>query len=332
MEKIPDFESTVKIPKLKPINLGGYEFLINPALGYYPFYSIELRKRVKATKANNNVITGEGGIGKTYIGSDICRVLSKHFDVDDIVFRYPEFLRGVLTSRRGLPIEFDEPSYAVSKKDWYKEVNKAIVKTIESFRFKGKPLFIPIINKELLEKDIRSYLIQFHVVVTERGKAIVYRLYASQFKAKTYNYEFCRLQYGLFDNELCDIPSCLVCKKLDPSDKSKRCMIFRARYERKKIGTQEERYKIALEEAEEKETRHLNLDEIEAKAMKYWDKFYVEDKSKIDTELLAVILWRKEKIRIGHNKLQRLKKQIEYDHPDFFDVPKSPNVEDAEKA
>jgi len=312
-----------KIERLKPMKLGNHEFLVNPTLGYYPYFSIDLRKRVKQTKIINVVCTGEGGVSKSYTVSDLCRVLSpRHFDVDDIVFKYPEFLRCVITAKRGTPIEFDEPSYAMSKKDWYKDVTKALVKTIESFRFKGKPLFIPIINKALLEKDIRTYLLQYHIVMHDRGKGNVYRLYPSQFKeGKVYSYEMVKLRYGLFDNNLCNKKSCLLCKKLNPSDKSKRCIIFRARYERKKLGTQEERYKVALEESELKEYSKLDMDEIEAKAINYFDKYYNPNKNIIDIDLLAIVLKRECKIRLGHNKLYRLSKQIKYDHPSLFITP-----------
>lgn len=327
-----ELESSVELPKLKSMKLGSHEFLVNSKLGYYPYFSVELRKRVRNMKANNIVGTGEGGIGKSYMLSDICRTLSPYFGIEDVVYRYPEFLRCVQTARKGTPIEFDEPSYAMSKKDWYMEVTKALVKTIESFRFKGKPLFIPIINKQLLEKDIRSYLMQYHVHIYDRGKARVYRLYAAQDRDKVYRYELCQLRYKMFDINLCSKKSCLSgingCPKLFPSDTSKRCMVFRAQYERKKISTQEERYEKAIEDAEIKETSKLDLDEIEAKIMVYFDKFYIVDKDKIDTDLLAIILKRMLNIRIGHNKLYRLKRMIEYDHPDYFQTPPIPIEKD----
>lgn len=282
-------------------------------------------------KANNMIISGEAGDGKSYMQSDIFRVLSKRFGVDDIVFTYPEFLRCVITTNRGTPIEFDEPSYAMSKKDWYTQVTKALVKTIESFRFKGKPLGIPIINKALLEKDIRSYLLQFHIHVRDRGEASAYRISASQFKDKIYNYEICKMRYGFFDNNLCDKPSCLKCRKLNPGDKSKRCIIFRARYERKKLETQEERYAISLEEAEQKEYSKLTLDEIQVRSLNHFDKFYKVDKNDIDIDLLAIILKRECNIRIGHNKLYRLKKQIHYDHPELFDERTGIDKDNVEK-
>jgi len=317
-----------KIEKLHSQRIGNHEFMVNPTLGYYPYFTMELLRRIKQMKIINVTCTGEGGVSKSYIVSDVCRTLSpKYFGVDDIVFKYPEFLRCVITSRRGTPIEFDEPSYAMSKKDWYKEVTKALVKTIESFRFKGKPLFIPIINKALLEKDIRTYLLQYHMVMHDRGKGTIYRLYPSQFKDKVYSYFKTKIQYGLFDNNLCSKPSCLkgrgtnYCHKLNPKDKSKRCPIFRAQYERKKLSTQEDRYKIALEDAELKEFSKLTLDEIQTKAINFFDKYYNPDKNIIDIDLLAIVLKRECKIRMGHNKYYRLAKQIRYDHPSLFVIP-----------
>lgn len=315
-----------KLQKLHPMKMGSHEYLINPALGYFPYFSAELRQRVKQKKINNMCFTGEGGIGKSYTCMDIFRTLSKNFDVDDIVFRYPEFLRAVITTKRGTPIEFDEPSYSMSKKDWFKEVTKALVKTIESFRFKGKPLGIPIINKSLLEKDIRSYLLQYQIFCKDRGEAIVYRLYPSQWKQTVYTYQVCTLKYGLFDNNLCNRASCLDCKKLDPTDKEKRCMIFRARYERKKAKTQGERYEEALEEAEQKEASKLTLDEIEAKIINHFDIYYNADKNDIDVDLLAMATKRKLGIRLGHNKIYRLKKQIIFDHPELFEEATPENV------
>lgn len=311
--------------KLTPIKMGSHEYLINPALGYYPYFSVELRRRVRQKRINNMAFTGEGGVGKSYFCSDVFRTLSKNFDVDDIVFTYTEFLRAVITTKRGTPIMFDEPSYAMSKKDWFKEITKALVKTIESFRFKGKPLGIPIINKSLLEKDIRSYLLQFHVVCKDRGEAIVYRIFPSQFKQQVYNYAICKLKYGLFDHNLCDRDSCLDCKKLDPEDSSKRCMIFRARYERRKAKTQDTRYAEALEEAEEKEASKMSLDEIEAKVLDYFDIFYNVDKNDIDIDLLAMAVKRNLGVRLGHNKTYRLKKQIMFDHPKLFIEPPAEN-------
>jgi len=106
-------------------------------------------------------------------------------------------------------------------------------------------------------------------------------------------------------------------------------MIFRARYERKKAKTQGERYKEALEEAEQKEASKLTLDEIEAKIINYFDIFYNVDKNDIDVDLLAMATKRKLGIRLGHNKVYRLKKQILFDHPELFEEAPLENVNTA---
>ncbi len=103
-------------------------------------------------------------------------------------------------------------------------------------------------------------------------------------------------------------------------------MIFRARYERKKAKTQGERYKEALEEAEQKEASKLSLDEIEAKIIDYFDIFYNVDKNDIDIDLLAMAAKRKLGIRLGHNKTYRLKKQIMFDYPQLFAEAPPENV------
>jgi len=329
LEKL-DKKNLVKLGKYQ---IGHHEFLINSDLGYYPYFSIELRERIRKKKVINCIVTGEGGLGKSYQAMDFCRVLApKTFTVDDIVFLYPDFLRCVLTSPRGTPIEYDEPSYAMSKLDWFKEITKALVKTIESFRFKGKPLFIPIINKALLEKSIRSYLVQYHVTMHDRGKATVYRTFSSQFQDKQYNYGMTDIEYKLFDNNLCDRGSCLGCRLLNARDLGKRCNIFRAQYERKKANIQDKRYKDDMQDAMNKEKGELSYDEIEELAMPFFDKFFLPDKNKIDVDMLAVVLWREEGIKVGHNKIYRLAKQIMYDHPDHFSPRPKINKDTADDA
>ena len=102
-------------------------------------------------------------------------------------------------------------------------------------------------------------------------------------------------------------------------------MIFRARYERKKAKTQDERYSEVLEEAEEKEASKMSLDEIEAKVLEYFDVYYNVDKNDIDIDLLAMAVKRNLGVKLGHNKTYRLKKQIMFDHPNLFIEPPAEN-------
>jgi hypothetical protein len=282
-----------------PSNYWGHGYYVDEALGVYPRFSISVRSRIKQKRATNVTVTGEGGIGKTYTAIDICRLLSRRFTIDQVVFGYYDFLKAVLRTRMGVPIVFDEPSYAMSKRDWYKQINQALVKTIESFRFKVHPLFIPIINKSLLDKTVRSYLLQFHIHVSDRGKAQVYRLSPSQFEDKTYQYSFCKLDFPMFDRHLCNKESCLGCEYLFNQEQT--CQIFRAKYERKKDETQEERYEQDLVEAKRKEgTRYTNAQIAEIAFPQL--KEFTKPNGKISAPQLKALLELDHSIIVGNNR------------------------------
>ena len=69
---------------------------------------------------------------------------------------------------------------------------------------------------------------------------------------------------------------------------------------------------------------------MRARAILEFDKFYNKDKNIIDIDLLAIVLRREHKIKLGHNKLYRLSKQIKYDHPNLFIIPDEINIKTPE--
>lgn len=163
-------------PSLKAINYNGFQALQSAALAVGPYFLNALAHRIHSKMATNVVFTGEPGIGKSYMAITAARLLEgktadgkDRFTVDQVVFTYSEFMELVLRLKSGKIIVFDEPSYAIGKREWYKELNQALTKTIESFRFKVHPLFIPVVNKSLLDKTVREYLIQYQVNVYARG-------------------------------------------------------------------------------------------------------------------------------------------------------------------
>ena len=236
---------------LKLVNYHGFTMLQSEAAAVGPYFSNTVRMRVNKKKATNIVFTGEAGVGKSYMAMQAARIIEgrykttngtwkDRFTIDQVVFNFSDFMELVMTLKSGKIIIFDEPSYAIGKREWYKKLNQALTKTIESFRFKVHPLFLPVINKGLLDKTIRDHLVQFQVNVTDRGKATVYRLRPSQFKEKTYHESFCELHYGMMDMDQCQKnhgakprKSCLSCKQIET------CQVFRAQYERKKRDIQD---------------------------------------------------------------------------------------------
>ncbi len=329
MEQIPELEvremPKVGVRDLPRIQLGKYEYYNDVDLGIYPRFSTTLRRRVNAKRATNVTICGEGGIGKTYLATDVCRSLNPKFSIEQVVFRYREFLVAIIYTGMGVPIVFDEPSYAMGKREWFKELNQALVKTIESFRYKVHPLFIPVINNSLIDKTIRSYLLQFTVLVHDRGKSSVYRLSPSSFQDKTYQYFYCSLRYPLFDRHLCNKDSCLDCEYLHDEDKPERqCQVFRAVYERKKGETQEQRYEQQLAEAEAKEYSEMTIQQIVNDLMPLIGKT-LNQYGRIQIPKLKLILQKELGIRVGHNKSYDIRALIEYDFPEYAPVQKKPD-------
>jgi hypothetical protein len=173
------------------------------------------------------------------------------FFVVSVPFLFSLFFFHIKVGSSALCIVFDEPSYALGKRDWYKELQKMLVHTLESQRFLVHPLFIPIVNLALLDKTIRAYLISHVVHVIGRGHALVYRVMPSQRKEKVYWYQKGELYYRMFDSELCNKDTCLGCGKLD------KCTIFRAQYERQKASIQMERYEQGRDQAIQQESLDL---------------------------------------------------------------------------
>jgi len=302
--------------QLKLVNFHGWEFLQSGRLGVGPYFSSALQHRINKKLATNIVVCGEPGIGKSYETMDLCRVLEgltpsgkDRFSLDQVVFTYAQFMDLVLKLPSGKPIIFDEPSYAMGKREWYKELNKALTQTIESFRFKVHPLFIPIINKVLLDKIIRDHLIQYQVHVTDRGKATVYRLKPSQFIEKIYHEHFCELHYKLFDNDQCDRESCLGCNKVYE------CQLFRARYERKKAEIQDSRYESAKEQAERTESKMRGIAELETLAIELKDQWLIDEH--INVQRLRVALRDVHGIQISLNRAYQLKASLEAHNLEF---------------
>jgi len=292
----------------KLMKLGASYFRSDVDSGVYPILTLECKRRVKNKEACVIVVVGEAGCSKSYTAIQIARNIDKRFGIDQIVFTYSEYCKELMRtyagkSIYGLPIVFDEPSYAMGKREWYREINQALVKTIESQRFLVRPLIIPIINANLLDKTLRSYLIQFEVHMLTRGKAMVYRLKASQAEDKTYRYHLCNLEYPLLESEQCDIDTCLDCDKLT------NCMLLRASYEKKKSAIQLMRYAQDAEKAKQKESKEFTDDQLIDMIQPYEANYLEGDV--VNQRMLRVTFREKLHINISNNKAYLLKAIIE---------------------
>lgn len=318
------------MPKLQIMNYNGYQTLVSSELAVGPIFQNQIRWRTNNKLATNICVTGEPGIGKSYQAIDIARVFEglyksssgawkQRFKLEQIVFTHSAYLDLLTLKKDGTPrlrmekaIVFDEPSYAIGKRDWYKDLQKVLVHTLESQRFLIHPLFFPIINMSLLDKTIRSYLIQFQIHVLGRGHAYVYRLSPSQATEKVYREFTCELFYHQFDSHLCSMDSCLGCKKIEE------CQIFRAQYERKKRDTQMERYEQAKDQAQAKESMELTESQIEHIFMPALPELLNEKSGRLDANKLRIFL-RKRGINITPWRARQIKGNVEAEYPEKFE-------------
>lgn len=313
--------------KLSIMNFNGWETLVCEELGVSPFFSSQIRFRVHHKLATNIAVTGEPGIGKSYDATDMARVnegLKRNgedkFTVDQVVFRHSAYMDLLAMNHRtgkprlkmGKGIVFDEPSYSLGKRDWFKELQKVLVHTLESQRFLVHPLWIPIINLNLLDKTIRAYLIQFVVHVIGRGHALAYRVKPSQRVEKVYWYQLGELYYRMFDGDKCAKDTCLGCKSLPI------CQIFRAQYERKKRDIQFERYEQGKEEAQRKESSELTERQIEDIIEPVMDTLLTE-KGFIDVVKIRLHLREKHGISVSSWKAYNIKRSLEERFREKFD-------------
>lgn len=294
------------------MQIGEHYFYRDVSSGLYPILSLELNRRVKNKEATNIVVVGEAGSGKSYIAIQIALGIDPRFGIDQIVFTYKDYVEQIQQGKMGMPIVFDEPSYAMGKREWYKQINQALVKTIESQRFLVRPLIIPIINLNLLDKTLRSYLIQFQVHVTTRGKARIYRMHPSQSVDKVYRYLFCTMKYPILNPE-CTRTTCLGCRSLSS------CDMLRAKYERKKEETQLSRYDEGLELVSKLETKELTFSQLEKEAF-LLKEYYLNDDKTINVNKLLVCLLDKLGINCSLSKGYRLKTALETHYPQEFHV------------
>ena len=292
---------------METMKIGKNYFIRDVEQGYYPLLTLELKRRIKNKEACILCVVGEAGTSKSYTAIQLARNLDRRFSIKQIVFTYSDYLKELNRKRKlGLPIVFDEPSYAMSKREWYNQLNQALVKAIESQRYLVRPLIIPIINIGLLDKTIRDHLIIFQVHMTKRGRAMVYRVRASQGENKTYRYFMCFLDYPILDFENCDRDTCLDCTKLEALKKGEKesCTLLRALYEVKKDKIQSMRYEMDEAKARILESKDLTIEQLCILAKPY-EKDYTDD-DKINVNKLQYI-FNKLGIKIGHNKAYTLK-------------------------
>jgi len=165
---------------LQPINWRGRILPYNAELGVVPHFFIELMEKVNKVKPIRMTLVGEAGSSKTYTAISIADVIDPQLTVDQIVLKGQEFIKiqRILPSRKCIVLE--EPTFHLAARTWYDVWQRIIVQTIESTRFENNPLFIPVVNRNLIDKTVREYYINYTVEMYDRGIGRVFRTKHSQ--------------------------------------------------------------------------------------------------------------------------------------------------------
>lgn len=258
-------------------------------LGVGQYFSNLIMSRIRKQKPCNVIFTGEAGISKSYDAIGFARFLQPSFSIEQVAMTYSEFMQCMIKLKEGQIIMLDEPEYVAGHRDWYREQNKALVATMRSGRFKVHPVFIPIINKSLLDKVVRQHLLQFMVVIEDRGEGTVYKLSPSHFTDETYTKFFCRIKFEMLDIDKCKKQWCFSCKRF----KDDSCQLLRAQYEHKRQRIQDQRYKQDLDKSQAEEARKLSFEQWLKLAHEHYDELWYETKwgkKRISTEKICLVL------------------------------------------
>jgi len=280
------------------------------ANGVSPFFTHLLTMRINEKKPCNLLVAGSQGEGKSYLSISIARYVQKTpFTVDQIVFEYSEWLKFQNEYGEGYWCVMEEPIYLIGHRDWYLTVNKALVKTVTSNRFLIHPNIYPVINKSLIDKTVRKYLLQFMIYVNDRGSAEVFKVVPSKFDERVFHEKTCNILCERLDADKCSLDWCMVCDKF----RDESCKLLRGQYELKRNRIQRERFREDYEETKKLETQQYTMEQLMsiAKQLKEDWKFTVH--GNVEPVQLKVLLEEKARLHLNDWKCKQLSKRLTLD-------------------
>jgi len=292
---------------------------ISSDIGVYPYFSSEVVQRIRHQKACNVIFCGEPGISKTYTAVGLARYVQPNFTERQIAYTYVQYMELQINLPEGYVIVMDEPEYIAGHRDWYNDVNKALVATTRSGRFRVHPLFIPTINKSLLDKVIRKYLIQYMVWMDERGEGTVYKVSPNKFNDSVLHIPLYKLRMEMLDLPRCDVPWCLGCPKFEDNS----CKLLRANYEHVRKEIQLKRYKEDLQTTQRSEALVYTIPQLEELALKFKDAWTLNKAGNIEVQSILLGFEERMGILLTERKASQLAKRLSMKYKESLS-PSSP--------
>lgn len=294
---------------LKPMRYHGLIIPFSSELGVGPLLFNDLMGRVNKVKPIRMALVGEAGSGKTYTAIHLAGVVDQKLDIGQVVLYGKDYIRlqRMLPPRRAIVLE--EPTFHLAARTWQDQWQRIVVQTIESTRFQNNPLFIPVVNRNLIDKTVREFYINYVVEMYDRGIARVFRTSHSQWYDRSTRRTMCNLYFygpGMIIAE-CGRDTCLECPKLPTCEKN-----IYPFYERKReeaIKYYQAQGEKDLTRAEQKREKEMTFSEIVKKA--------IEERADLLTldgrdYLIAEIMNR---FDIGHGKALDVKNLLHKHYP-----------------
>jgi len=129
-----------------------------------PWFWNEIRERKEQGGVLLAVATGLPNFGKSYWCMSVMQDFHLQWQLpelehDGIVFNSGQFWNRMQTCGEWEWTLWDEPNKGLSHRDWYLDMNKAVVTYIQTFRFRHKPLLLALPHIRLLDKSARAVMV-----------------------------------------------------------------------------------------------------------------------------------------------------------------------------
>jgi hypothetical protein len=129
-----------------------------------PWFWEEIKQRKDDGGVLLAVATGLPNIGKSYWCMSLMQDFHQQWGLpklehEGVVFNSQQFWNRMQNSGEWEWTMWDEPNKGLSHRDWYLDMNKAVVTYIQTFRFRHKPLLLALPHLRLLDKSARAVMI-----------------------------------------------------------------------------------------------------------------------------------------------------------------------------
>jgi len=148
------------------------------------------RVKKKVQKQNNNyqlIIVGPTGSGKSWSALTLASAVDPDFTTDHVAFSPQEFIDITKDTNPGQAIVFDEAGVGIGNRDWYKKVNKKMMKIMQTIRHENQFILFTTPDTSFVDKQARSLFDSYMEMVSlnPQKKEAIAKIQRMQMNPKT---------------------------------------------------------------------------------------------------------------------------------------------------